>query len=64
MRILYLIILCTFLFALSGMSYGLSVGDRAPLFNAESTSGTISLQSYLGQKHVVLVFYYADFSPV
>lgn len=64
MRTLYVIVLCTLLFTLPRMSYALNVGDKAPLFTAESTEGTMSLQSYLGQKHVVLAFYYADFTPV
>ena len=49
---------------LPSMAHALGVGDKAPLFTAESTQGTISLESYLGQKHVVLAFYYADFTPV
>ena len=49
---------------LPSMVSALNVGDNAPLFNAESTAGTISLESYRGQKHVVLAIYYADFTPV
>ena len=46
------------------MSHALTVGDTAPLFDAESTEGKISLQSYRGKKNVVLAFYFADFTPV
>ena len=51
-------------FVIPSLSHALNVGDKAPLFDAESTEGTISLRSYLGQNHVVLAFYYADFTPV
>ncbi len=42
----------------------LNVGDRAPVFTAESTEGRISLGDFTGKAHVVLAFYYADFTPV
>ena len=51
-------------FVIPAVSYGLDVGDRAPLFDGESTQGTVSLKSYFGEKHVVLAFYFADFTPV
>jgi peroxiredoxin Q/BCP len=57
-------IMITAFFVIPSISLALNVGDPAPLFDAESTEGTISLQNYLGQKHVVLAFYYADFTPV
>lgn len=40
------------------------VGAKAPDFEAESTSGTIRLNQYAGTRHVLLAFYYADFTPV
>lgn len=40
------------------------VGANAPEFEAESTMGTIRLSEYAGKKHVLLAFYYADFTPV
>jgi len=40
----------------------LEVGKKAPLFEALSTSGDIRLAEYAGKKHVVLAFYYADFT--
>ena len=41
------------------------VGDLAPDFSLPSTSGeAVTLSSYRGLKHVVLVFYPLDFSPV
>lgn len=45
-------------------AHGSEVGDQAPLFTAESTAGKISLNDYIGNNHVVLAFYYADFTPV
>jgi peroxiredoxin Q/BCP len=40
------------------------VGAKAPDFEAASTSGPITLGQYAGRKHVLLAFYYADFTPV
>jgi peroxiredoxin Q/BCP len=40
----------------------LEVGQKAPAFEAASTHGTIRLADYQGQKHLVLAFYYADFT--
>ncbi len=59
-----MIMIITAFFVIPSIAHALNVGDRAPQFDAESTEGTISLQNYLGQKHVVLAFYYADFTPV
>lgn len=39
------------------------VGEPAPDFEAPSTAGTIRLSDYRGKKHVVLAFYFADFTP-
>ena len=44
-------------------AHALEVGKSAPLFTAESTTGTIHLGDILGEKHVVLAFYFADFTP-
>ncbi|MFC4427803.1 peroxiredoxin [Deinococcus navajonensis] len=41
------------------------LGQPAPDFTLNASTGeTITLSSYRGQKHVVLVFYPLDFSPV
>jgi peroxiredoxin Q/BCP len=40
----------------------LEVGQKAPAFEAVSTHGTIRLADYLGKQHLVLAFYYADFT--
>ena len=40
------------------------IGATAPLFEADSTTGTVRLSEYLGKKNVVLAIYYQDFTPV
>jgi peroxiredoxin Q/BCP len=42
----------------------LEIGQSVPLFRAESTSGPIVMSELLGERHIVLAFYYADFTPV
>jgi len=42
----------------------LEIGQSVPLFSAESTQGPIVISEMLGEKHLVLAFYYADFTPV
>ena len=64
MRNLFIFILLAGLSLTPSLSSALDVGDKAPPFDAVSTEGTISLESYLGKKNVVLAFYYADFTPV
>ena len=44
-------------------SPALGIGDDAPLFTAESDRGPISLESYLGEKYVILAFYIAINTP-
>jgi len=64
MRYLLKVFLLAGVLMLPSMASALTVGDKAPPFDAESTEGTISLENYLGKKNVVLAFYYADFTPV
>lgn len=45
-------------------AHALEVGEKAPLFEAPSTKGTIRLADYGGKKNVVLAFYFKDFTPV
>lgn len=42
----------------------LKVGDYAPPFEAKSTTGRISLRDYVGKKHVMLIFYPQDDTPI
>jgi len=46
------------------VSFGLEVGDNAPLFSGNSTQGKIQLADFLGKKNVVLALYFAIFTPV
>ena len=46
------------------MAFALSVGDKAPGFEAPSTHGNVILAEYKEKKNVVLAIYYADFTPV
>ncbi len=45
-------------------SFALTAGQEAPSFRAPSTRGPVHLADFLGKKHVVLAFYYRDFTPV
>ncbi len=45
-------------------SFGLDVGEKAPLFGEESNQGFVQLADYLGKKNVVLALYFAVFTPV
>ena len=64
MRQLFIFLVLVGFVMVPSVSGALNAGDKAPPFDAESTQGTISLRSYLGQQYVVLAFYYADFTPV
>jgi hypothetical protein len=45
-------------------SFAFGVGDKAPLFNGDSTQGHDQLMSYLGKRNVVLALFFAAFPPV
>lgn len=42
----------------------LEIGAPVPRFTVDSTQGEIRLGELLGERHLVLAFYYADFTPV
>lgn len=42
----------------------LEIGQKIPAIIAESTQGPIAIGDLLGEKRLVLAFYYADFTPV
>jgi thioredoxin-dependent peroxiredoxin len=42
----------------------LQVGQPSPVFEAESTQGTILLADYLGKQPIVLIFYPKDDTPI
>lgn len=59
-----LIFLCiSAMFLTPAAAQALSVGDKAPMFTAESNQGEITLDQYLGKKNVVLAFYFAINTP-
>lgn len=39
-----------------------AVGETAPVFTADSSTGKIALEDYRGRKNVLLAFYFADFT--
>ncbi len=39
------------------------IGDKAPFFTAASDKGEVSLNDYLGQKYVIISFYFAINTP-
>lgn len=43
-------------------AWAVEAGSPAPEFEADSTAGKIRLSDYAGKKHVVLAFYFADFT--
>jgi len=46
------------------LAFGLDVGDKAPVFQADATEGPINLADYRSQKNVVLALYFAVFTSV
>lgn len=57
-------IILALLFVVPSLVLGLQTGEHAPAFEAQSTQGKIRLEDYRSKKNVVLVFYFADFTPV
>lgn len=57
-----LLALCLAVLSPAG-AWALNVGDKAPLFKANSNRGQVSLEDYLGGKYVVLAFYFAINTP-
>ena len=64
MRVFRMSVLVFVLFIVPSMSFALSVGDKAPGFEAPSTHGNVILDEFKGKQKVVLAIYYADFTPV
>jgi peroxiredoxin len=64
MRLFPMAFLIFILFIAPSMTFALSVGDKAPGFEAPSTHGNVILAEYKEKKNVVLAIYYADFTPV
>jgi len=58
------ILVIPFLLCIPAQSFALNVGDKAPLFTAQSTHGRISLGDFSGNKNVLLALYFAVFTSV
>ena len=63
MRIKLILALTVVLTLAASPVLGLSVGDQAPNFTAQTNQGEVSLSDYLGQKNVILAFYFAIYTP-
>ena len=64
MRVISVIAVFASLMIMPFSSFALEAGDKAPLFEAASTQGKISLAEFQGKKYVVLALYFADFTKV
>jgi peroxiredoxin len=42
----------------------LKVGDKAPVWTAESTKGIVNFADYIGKCPVLLIFYWADWTNI
>lgn len=63
MRISLLLVLTTALILAASPVLALSVGEQAPNFTAQSNQGEVSLADHLGEKNVILAFYFAIYTP-
>jgi len=65
LHLVRLMVAFALLFALPGVSAGVEVGEKAPDFDLQSTTGgKIRLSDFAGMTNVVLEFYVLDFNPV
>ena len=60
-KILFAVLAALFA-ALPRAAGALEVGDPAPSFEADSTTGPINLSDYKGKQNVLLAFYFKDFT--
>lgn len=60
LQLLFILVLLSF----PAVSFSLDVGDKAPMFTAQSTHGEVSLSDFTGKKNVVLALYFAAFTSV
>jgi hypothetical protein len=63
MRIKLVLIMIAALSLMVSPVLALSVGDKAPGFTAQTNQGEVSLADYLGEKNVILTFYFAIYTP-
>lgn len=62
-RLLFFLFAAVVLFTMPAAARAVSIGDKAPLFTAASDKGEISLERYLGEKNVIIAFYFAINTP-
>lgn len=62
MRRTLFVVLIVLLAALNLPALALEIGEKAPDFEVDSTVGTVRLSDYLGKQHVLLAFYFKDFT--
>jgi len=63
MRIKLALVLAAALMLVASPVLALSVGDQAPGFTAQTSQGEVSLADFLGEKNVILTFYFAIYTP-
>jgi peroxiredoxin len=63
MRIKLVLVMTAVLTLLASPVLALSVGDQAPSFTAQTNQGEVSLADLLGEKNVILTFYFAIYTP-
>ena len=63
MRIKLVLVMTAVLTLLASPVLALSVGDQAPSFTAQTNLGEVSLADLLGEKNVILTFYFAIYTP-
>ena len=61
--LVYFIVLALAGFVFTALAAAVDIQGKAPVFEAESTTGTIRLADYLGKKNVLLAFYFKNFTP-
>jgi peroxiredoxin Q/BCP len=62
MKKTFLVALIVLLAAIDLPAFALEIGEKAPDFEAASTTGTVRLSDFLGKQHVLLAFYFKDFT--
>ena len=63
MRIKLVLVMAAVLILLASPVLALSVGDQAPSFTAQTNQGEVSLADLLGEKNLILTFYFAIYTP-
>lgn len=56
-------VLAAVLLLSAGTAAAVSVGEKAPGFTAMSNRGEVSLADFIGEKNVILAFYFAINTP-